>query len=189
MFAARRRPLVMHYRVNAGRVARGSWVVDPVQGGGRLIGEACHMLDLMQHLAATPITSVFAQPLATPDSVADDVVLSLVFGDGSIGSLTYASDGDRSLSKERLEVIGDGRAAVLDDFRALDTFVGGRKHSSGGGLASGRQDKGHAAELAAFVDAVRYGKPSPIDPESAAHTTRVTFAAVESARSGVPVQL
>jgi predicted dehydrogenase len=96
----------------------------------------------------------------------------------------YASSGDRSLPKERLEVFGSGCAAVLDDFRTLELHRGGRRSRSGGA-----QDKGHTAELAAFLDAVRTGKPSPIDPDEAAHVTRVTFAAVESARSGVPVEL
>jgi len=183
-FAARRQPLVMSYRVNAGAAAAGSWVLDPVQGGGRLIGEACHMLDLMHHLVGAPVTSVHAQSLANAGPAADDVALSLSFADDSIGTLMYASGGDRSLPKERFEVLGAGRAAILDDFRSLELFSGGRKTQHGG-----RQDKGHASELAAFVDAVRSGKPSPVDPESAAHITRVTFAAVESARSGLPVSL
>jgi predicted dehydrogenase len=115
------------------------------------------------------------------------VLLTLRFGDGSIGTIVYASGGPRSLNKEQLEVLGGGRAAVLDDFRALHLYSGGGSRRSGPRL--GGQDKGHAAELKAFVDAVRLGHPSPIDPEQAAHVTRVTFAAVESARTGLPVDL
>jgi predicted dehydrogenase len=157
-------------------------VVDPVQGGGRLIGEVCHMLDLLAALAEAPVVSVFCQPLAS--STQDDVVLTLTFADGSLGSIVYASGGDRSLPKERLEVLGGGRSAVLDDFRTLELQAGG-----GNTRSSGRQDKGHAAEMRAFLEAVRSGGPSPINPEDAAHVTRVTFAAVESARSGLPVSL
>jgi len=91
------------------------------------------------------------------------------------------------MPKEYLEVLGGGRAAVLDDFRGVRLYNAGGARRGGGPLA--RQDKGHAAELAAFVEAVRGGGPSPLDPEVAAHVTRVTFAAVESARLGVPVRV
>ena len=188
-FAGRRGPLVMTYRVNAGAVPRGAWVLDPAQGGGRLIGEACHMVDLMQHLAGAPVELVHTQPLPGIHSeVADDFLLTLTFRDGSIGSLTYASGGDRSLPKERFEVFCGGRVAVIDDFRSLELHAGGRRRSSGQGLLA-KQDKGHTAELEAFLDAVHHGKPSPIHPEAAAHVTRVTFAAVESARTGLPVSV
>jgi predicted dehydrogenase/threonine dehydrogenase-like Zn-dependent dehydrogenase len=183
-FAGRRPPLVMAYRVNAGSVAASSWVVDPVQGGGRLVGEVCHMLDTLVDLAGAPVVSVYSQPLA---GAADDVVLSLAFGDGSIGTIVYASGGDRGMPKEYLEVLGGGRSGVLDDFRTVRLYAGGSAARVGGRLA--RQDKGHAAELAAFIDAVRRGGPSPLDPELAAHVTRVTFAAVESVRTGLPVEV
>ena len=184
-FAARRDPLVMTYRVNAGPVSPTSWVVDPVQGGGRLVGEACHMVDLLVDLTDARVTSVYAESIGA--ATGDDVVLTLRFADGSIGTIVYASGGDRSLPKEHLEVLGGGRAAVLDDFRTLRVYAGGGVKRLGRRFAV--QDKGHAAELAAFVDAVRHGKPSPVDPETAAHVTRITFAAVESARSGVPIKV
>ncbi len=181
----RRGALVMAFRVNAGAVAPRSWVVDPVQGGGRLIGEVCHMIDLLVDLVGAPATLVYAQPMAAGS--ADDVLVSLSFGDGSIGTIVYASGGDRSLPKEQLEVLGGGSAAVLDDFRTLRLHAGGRATRIGGRLA--HQDKGHAAELASFLNAVRAGRASPVDPEGAAHVTRITFAAVESARTGMPVSL
>ena len=184
-YSGRRAPLVMAYRVNAGAVAPTSWIVDPVQGGGRLVGEVCHMVDLLFDLAGAPVVSVYAQA-ATSASV-DDVVLTLSFGDGSIGTIVYASGGDRSLPKEYLEVLGGGTAAVLDDFRTLRLHSRGQTSRPGGQFS--RQDKGHAAELSAFLDAVRFGKESPVNPEAAAHVTRVTFAAVESVRAGLPVQL
>jgi predicted dehydrogenase len=185
-FAGQRPPLVMAFRVNAGSVAASSWVVDPLQGGGRLVGEVCHMLDTLVDLAGAPIVTVYAQASAVA-GVADDVMLTLAFADGSIGTIVYASGGDRSMPKEYLEVLGGGRSAVLDDFRTVRLHADGSTTKVGGRLA--RQDKGHAAELSAFVDAVRRGAPSPLDPEVAAHVTRVTFAAVESARTGLPVAI
>ncbi len=176
-------PLVMSYRVNAGAVAPGSWVLDPELGGGRVIGEVCHMVDLLFDLAGARLVSVHAQP----GSAGDDVVLTLAFEDGSVGTIVYASGGDRTLPKERLEVFGSGRAGILDDFLRAQLFAGGRKTSYGGRFGS--QDKGHAAELQAFVEALRKGERSPVDPEGSAHVTRVTFAAVESLHSGLPVRL
>jgi predicted dehydrogenase/threonine dehydrogenase-like Zn-dependent dehydrogenase len=183
-FASRRAPLVAAYRVNAGAVAASSWVVDPVEGGGRLIGEVCHMVDTLVDLVGGPVRTVYASASTGPG---DDVVLSLAFVDGSLGTIVYASGGDRSLAKEYLEVLGGGRAVVLDDFRSARLHSGGSSKSSGGRLT--RQDKGHAAELAAFVHAVHTGGPSPLDPVVAAHVTRVTFAAVESVQTGLPVQI
>jgi predicted dehydrogenase len=132
---------------------------------------------------------VYAQQFAggMTSGVADDVLVTLTFDDGSIGTIVYASGGDRSLPKEYLEVMGGGRAAVLDDFRTVRLHARGAASTAGGRLA--RQDKGHTAELDAFLRAIRGGGPSPIDPEAAAHVTRVTFAAVESARTGLPVQV
>lgn len=181
----RRGPLVLSYRVNAGAVAAGSWVVDPAQGGGRLVGEVCHMVDTLYFLVGQPVERVHAQPVVA-SATSDDVLVTLSFRDGSIGSIVYASGGDRSLPKERLEVFGDGRVAVLDDFVTLSVHEGGRQRRA---ARLRTQDKGHEAELRAFVDAVVRGAPSPLDPEEAAHVTRVTFAAVQSARTGLPVDM
>jgi predicted dehydrogenase len=183
----RKAPLVVTYRVNAGSVAASSWVVDRVQGGGRLLGEACHMVDALVDLVGAPVSTVHAQPIGSASSTVDDLVLTLRFDDGSIGTVVYASGGDRSLPKDYLEMFGGGRAARLDDFRTLRLHAAGSVRTTGGRLT--RQDKGHAAELAAFVDAVRYGRLSPVDPEISAHVTRVTFAAEESARTGLPVDM
>ena len=141
------------------------------------------MVDLLVDLAGAPARSVYA--LAPHSTTGDDVTLSLAFADGSTATLVYASGGDRSLPKEQLEVLGGGHAAVLDDFRTLSLHAGGRASRIGGRMP--HQDKGHAAELAAFLQVVRSGGTSPIDPHEAAHVTRVTFAAVESARTGLPV--
>ena len=189
-FQRRRGPLMLAYRVNAGSVASGSWVVDAREGGGRVIGEVCHMVDVLVDLTGWPVTSVFAQPTAfaaNGSSASDDVLVTLTFADGSVGTIVYASGGDRSMPKEQLEVLGGGVSAVLDDFRSVAIHQGGSAKHSGGPMP--RQDKGHAAELAAFLQAVRLDRPSPIDPRVAEHVTRVTFAAVESARTGVPVTM
>src|SRR5262249_26567834 len=142
------------------------------------------MVDTLVDLVGAPVTTVHAQ-CVSPST--DDVVLTLRFADSSLGTIVYASGGDRSLPKEYLEVLGGGRAAVLDDFRTLRLHRAGAATTFGGRLT--RQDKGHAAELSAFLEALRNGGPSPVAPEIAAHVTRVTFAAAESVRTGLPVQV
>ena len=142
------------------------------------------MVDTLVNLVGAPVVNVFAQPIA---DTTDDVAVTLLFRDGSVGTIAYASGGDRSMPKEHLEVLGGGRSAVLDDFRTATLFSGGSAQKAGGRLP--RQDKGHAAELGAFIQSVRSGGPSAINPEVAAHDTRVTFAIVESVQTGLPVQL
>jgi predicted dehydrogenase len=144
------------------------------------------MVDLVQFLSGAPATRVYAQPLpAPPHAGADDVLVTLTLADGSLATISYVSGGDRSVPKERVEVFGGGRSAILDDFLSLSL------HASGSARRDPwrTQDKGHAAELEAFLRAVASGGESPIAPEDAAHTTRITLAAVESARSGLPVDL
>lgn len=183
-FMDARTPLLMSYRVNAGSVAAGSWVIDPEEGGGRIVGEVCHMVDLMQFVCGSRVRTVFTQA-ARGRGMQDDVAVTLGFENGSAGSIVYASGGDRSQPKEHLEVLGGGKSVVIDDFVRLSVYARGAQKAHN--LRT--QDKGHAAELRAFLDAVRRGRPSPIDPEDAAHVTRVTLAAVESARAGLPVSL
>jgi polar amino acid transport system substrate-binding protein len=180
-FGRRRGPLVMQYRVNAGPLPADSWLKDPAVGGGRLVGEGCHFVDFCSYLADAPVTRVYAERAGESE---DDVVVSLRFADGSVGTVHYVASGDPAYPKERVEVLGDGRVAVLDDFRSLEVAHGKRRRSS-----SLLQDKGHAAEAQAFVDAVRRGLPAPIPYDSLVATTRATFAALESLATGLPVNV
>src|SRR5262249_33944339 len=129
LFAGRNNPLVTSYRVNAGAIDPGHWTQDPEVGGGRIIGEGCHFIDLMQFTCAAPISAVSAVAIARHDSgVTDDqAIITLEFADGSIGTLVYAAGGDRGLPKERFEAFGDGRAAALDDFRSTEMWQRGRR--------------------------------------------------------------
>jgi polar amino acid transport system substrate-binding protein len=164
-------PVSIVYRVNAGRLPAQSWIARTDEGGGRVVGEACHFVDLCAHLAGSPVIDVFATHSAAG---ADDVTATLRMANGSMATIAYLIDGNRTAGKERLEVFGGGRTATIDDFR-------------GGWLA--RQDKGHAAEMTAFVTAVASGSSSPVSFESAVNTTRATFAIVRSLESGSPIQV
>jgi predicted dehydrogenase len=186
-YEKRRAPLVMHYRVNAGEIPAESWIHDLAIGGGRIIGEACHFIDLCTFLAGSLPVSIYAQGVsaagaARPD---DNVTLSLRFADGSIATIAYVATGDPTAGKEHLEVLGDGSVAVLDDFRMLTLRRNGRSRTS----KQMNQDKGHRACVASFLRAVKSGGPAPISIESLAAVTQATFAAVDSLATGEPVSL
>ena len=156
--------------VNAGPVPSDHWTQDPGLGGGRIVGEACHFIDLLRFLAGAPIVQYRAAYLQQ-NGPRDNATLTLAFLDGSIGSIHYLANGHKSLPKERLEVFSGGRVLRLDNFRKLKGcgWPGFRK------MNLWRQDKGQGACTAAFLQAVREGKPSPIPFEELIEVSRVTI--------------
>lgn len=180
-------PLTMHYRVNAGFVPLDNWVHDPEQGGGRIIGEVCHFVDFLSFLTDSQPVRVQANALANAERYNDDnVVITINFAEGSVGTITYVASGDDSFPKERVEVFGGGAAAVLDDFRRLELLRNGRRKVHKSRL---RQDKGHLSEWEAFVGALGKGGPAPLAFHDIAATTLTTFRIIESLRSGQPVDV
>jgi len=173
--------LTMVYRVNAGPLPPNHWSLDPVQGGGRILGEVCHFIDYLTYLAGA-----LPRRVAARASGGDDVVVTLEYPGGSLGTVVYAAHGDRSFPKERVEVFGAGKAAVLDDFRRLELVAGGRRRTRRLWL---RSDKGHAAQWEAFLDAVSSGGPAPIPYPQLFAVADATLAAVDSLRRGTPVEL
>lgn len=183
----RAEPLSAHYRVNAGYIPLSHWVHDPVQGGGRLIGEGCHFIDFLTFLVGSPPLSVSAVGL--PDAGRyreDNLSLTFTFPDGSLGTLSYLANGDKAFAKERVEVFCAGRVAVLDDFRNLELVQQGHRQVQRARL---RQDKGHQAEWQAFSSALLAGDPPPIPYAHLFGVTRASFAAVQALRSGKTVQI
>ncbi|MCE9590362.1 MAG: bi-domain-containing oxidoreductase [Planctomycetes bacterium] len=177
--AGRRGPLMMNYRMNAGYVPLDSWLQGE-HGGGRNIGEACHMYDVFRGLAGAPVEHVHAQPLGhrPADRLANDnFIVTLRYADGSVATLTYTALGPREgLPKERLEVFCDGQAYVMDDYVRLI------KAGDGAPLWEGAVDKGHAEELLQFGRAIADGKPSPISVEEILETTALALKIEESLR-------
>lgn len=184
-FASRQSPLSILYRINAGRIASDSWIQDPVEGGGRIVGEVCHFIDLMHYLTGSVTTRVFAEAVSSRDAEitdADSVFITLKFADGSNGTIAYLAEGDKTLAKERIEIFGEGRSCVIDDFRRVTMYAGGRETSK----KSLGQDKGQTAEVAALCDFVKNGGESPIDFDDLVVTTRATFRILDSLRTGNP---
>jgi predicted dehydrogenase len=179
-------PLALHYRVNAGSVSRDHWVNDPEQGG-RILGEVCHFVDFLTFLTGSLPIEVETKSVSSYDQTSDEnVIISLRFANGSQGTISYLSNGDRSYSKERVEVFGGGAVAVLEDFRRLELARLGKKQNFSSRF---RQDKGHRAELEAFAAAIRGEGQIPVPFEEIVSSTLATLRAAESRSSGKPCEV
>ena len=179
-----REPLALHYRVNAGFLPPDHWLNDPLQGGGRILGEVCHFVDFLCFLTNAPPVEVETRSLPNPGQYSNDnVVCSLRFADGSHGTITYLANGDKSYSKERIEVFGGGSVAVLEDFKRLELVRNGKKRGFRSLL---RQDKGHRGEWEAFATAIQTGAESPIPFRELVNTMLATFALEQSRCLGQP---
>jgi len=179
-------PLLVTCRVNAGAVPPNSWVNDAIEGGGRIIGEVCHFVDLLQFLTGCLPTEVSAQGIRCAASgLFESVVISLAHDDGSIGSIVYASEGDKAYERERVEIFGGGAVFAIENFK-------GNTHARAAHKKSHKRlnvDRGHQAELAAFFESIRSGRPSPISLESLVATTVATFRVKDALATGQTVSV
>ncbi len=177
--------LVISIRVNAGHLPDDHWLHDPLEGGGRLLGEGCHFVDLLAILAGGH--AVAAHAYAVPQrgrslECSDSFGAQIRFA-GAVGSIVYSGSGDTSLPKERLEVHGGGVSAVLDDFAKLAVHRDGRKRTW-----RSPRDKGHRATIARFLEAAR-GEAAAPPAGTYLASTELTFALVDSLRTGQPVEV
>ncbi len=187
-FAHRQNPLSISYRVNSGRIPRSHWVQDPSQGGGRIIGEACHFIDFIHFLTGSVTTRVYAESITSRSAEVldeDSVFITLKLADGSNASVAYLAEGDRSLPKERVEILGEGKSFVLEDFRTASLHRNGREEV----IKLRAQDKGQREEVRTLCALVREGGRAPIELEDLRATTRATFRILESLRTGLPVEV
>jgi predicted dehydrogenase len=171
--AGRRAPLVIQYRLNAGYIPLDHWV-HGAQGGGRNVGEACHMYDVFRFLAGRPVRSIDAtaiDPGELPYARNDNFAATIGYEDGTLASLVYTALGPKSgLPKEHITVFCDGDAFIVDDFKKLT------RASDGSVLwQSGEADKGHFEELSRFGDAIASGAPSPIPFDELIETSAVSL--------------
>ncbi|MGR0306249.1 bi-domain-containing oxidoreductase [Acinetobacter beijerinckii] len=168
--------------MNAGAIPADHWTQDNAVGGGRIIGEACHFIDLMRFLAGSKIVSIQARRMGETDAVQvleDKASITLGFEDGSFGTIFYLANGASSFPKERVEVFTAGRVLQLDNFRKLKAFgwPGFNK------MNLWRQDKGQDACAAVFVDSIRDGKEAPIAADEIFEVARVTIQVAEILRA------
>lgn len=165
--------------INAGFIPAGHWTQDIALGGGRLVGECCHFIDLLRFLAGAPICAWQVATIGGGAGVRDDkATITLKFADGSLGSIHYFANGHSSFPKERIEVFCAGRILQLDNFRKLRGY-GWRGFRS---MGAWKQDKGQQACASAFVAAVRDGLPSPIPIDELFEVSRRTIEIAEAAR-------
>lgn len=184
---ARSEPLFIQYRVNAGALPMTHWLHDPLQGGGRIIGEGCHFIDFLTFLVGDTPISVSAAALPDNEKYKqDNVQLTFRYTDGSIGTVIYLASGNRNFGKERIEAFTSSRIAVLEDFRSLELVTETSRKTTRSRL---RQDKGHASAWKAFLQAVEKGGPAPIPDAELLSTSRASFAALESLRTGTEIKI
>ena len=154
-------PFSMIYTCNAGHIPREHWLQDPKIGGGRVIGEACHFIDIARFMAKSPIKSIQAIPMSPKQDSTDcmdTVTIILAFESGSIACINYFANGHKSFPKERIEMFQGNKTIVLDNFRTLSAY--GFKSLKK--MSSFRQNKGQNECCKAFLESIQKDKPSPI---------------------------
>ncbi len=171
-------PMSINYRINAGQLPADHWVHDPQIGGGRIVGEACHFIDLTQHLTGSKIKSVAANTVRTSENLMDNVAISLELHNGSIATISYFSNGSKQVAKEYLEVFSSNKTAIIDDFKTL-TLAGGKIQKF-----DGKQDKGYDKEISSFVASIKDGVEAPIAVEELFLSTLASFKVIESIQKG-----
>jgi predicted dehydrogenase len=169
LLSGRRTPLIADYRMNAGYIPPDHWVHGP-EGGGRNIGEACHIYDLFDYLVDAECTTVYARS-STRSAGMDNFIATISYADGSVCTLTYTALGHRRYPKERAEIFADGRVISLDEYKSLD--IAGRRRDR---WSSRRPAKGHSEELRALANSLLRGGPWPIPLEDQLRAMRITFA-------------
>ena len=186
LLKGRSEPLAMNFTANAGIIPPNVWVHDPQKGGGRIIGEACHFIDLFVYLTGSRIISVAAFQMGKGVAVQEDKMsIILQFEDGSIGNVDYFANGSKQYPKETLEIFSEGRVVRMENFRRTTGygFKGFRK------FGTFRQNKGHAEEFASFVERVSQGGPPLIPLPELINVTLASFAAVTAAKENRVIQL
>ncbi|MEL6106335.1 MAG: bi-domain-containing oxidoreductase [Planctomycetota bacterium] len=180
-------PITVSFRFNAGDIPADHWTQDDLEGGGRLIGEACHAIDFATFVTGSEPIRVFAESIrnGTPDSISDDqCFITLRHANGSVSNIAYLAGGDKAFPKERVEVFGGGRVGVIEDFRELTLTSGGRSKT-----IRMKRDKGHQAEIREWSRSLADEGPPPIHWSDLRATALASILAVRSLREGEPFWL
>lgn len=178
-------PINVIATMNAGHIPSNVWVHDLEVGGGRIIGEACHFIDLISYLANSRISSVMMSAMGTnPETNTDNASIILKYENGSQGVINYFSNGNKAYSKERVEVYTQGRNLIMDNFRSLRGYG-----FSNFTKMQSRQDKGHAAQFKLLIESLQSGGKALIPFDEILNTTEATLAAIESLQTNSWVTL
>ncbi|PIO49251.1 MAG: oxidoreductase [[Chlorobium] sp. 445] len=180
-FKALLEPISVQYRVNAGPLPPDHWTQDPEEGGGRLIGEVCHFIDTIQYLTGSEPVRVYAEML--PTKVRENLLITIRLANGSVGTIQYLCNGDKLYPKERIEIFGGNRIAIMENFKTVTLSEQGatRVREFNGG-------KGHREEVEAFIASLE-SEVAPIALYSQVLTTLSTFRINQSINTGLPEDL
>lgn len=172
-------PINIIATMNAGFIPGNSWVHDLQVGGGRIIGEACHLIDLMVYLTGSLVDSVVMNAMGeNPEANTDNASILLKFKNGSTGVINYFANGNKAYSKERFEVYSQNRTIVVDNFRKSEYFGFSKSGKSGS------QDKGHEEQFRLFLQSLQQGGAATIPFDEIMNTSKAAIAAVESLKEG-----
>ncbi len=177
-------PKAISYRINAGVLPADHWMHDPEIGGGRIISEVCHFIDLTMFITGSKISSIFAHALNEPANLFGTVTINLSFKNGSIATISYFSNGNKKIPKEYLEIFCDREVAIIDDFKKMKIFS--NKISK---YKLSRQDKGHKEEIKLFLNSIKKGLPSPIPFDEIYLSTYATLKVTESMKQNKVIKL
>lgn len=181
-------PMNIIATMNAGYIPPDVWVHDLELGGGRIIGEACHYVDLITYLTDSKVVEVSMQAMGTdPKENTDNASIHLKYENGSLGVINYFANGHKSYSKERLELYYQGKNLIMDNFRRLDGY--GFAKGLGNKILKTKQDKGHQKQFELLTKRWKEGGAPLIPFDEIVNTTKATFAAIESLKEGWPVKV
>ena len=173
----------INYRINVGHIPPDHWTQDPEIGGGRIVGEVCHFVDLCMYIAGSKPVTVNAFAMEEPLHLKDTLTVNIKFENGSIASIAYFANGSKSMGKEYLEVYSSGITAVLTDFKQLDVYTSKKT------TIKSVQDKGHAMEVHGFMEAVEKGRPALIPFDELYLSSLLPFKILESIATGKTVRI
>lgn len=180
-------PIIINIRVNAGFIPKEHWIQDPQIGGGRLIGEACHFIDLAIYLANSKVTEVTTKRLPDLGKYSmDNFVINLMFENGSVATITYIANGNKSMGKEYIEIFGAGTSIRMDDYKKLEVYSDKFRLKKKSYLS---KDKGHRNEIETFIKYLTGKSDKPMSVEEIIHSTKVTLCAYESLITGKTVKI
>lgn len=177
-------PLLVNYRVNAGFIPKDHWIQDPVQGGGRIIGEVCHFIDYANYIIGSKVTSIYAQSIVSENNLVtneDTIVITMTYANGSLATITYLANGDKSVAKERIEVTSSNMTAILDDFNSVSVTQNGKTQTKKA------RDKGQKNCAKLFVENVLSGKELFV-LDDLVEVTQLSFDVIKSIKNKVAIQ-
>ena len=184
----RQDPLVINYRINAGFVPPDHWVHSEEEGGSRIIGEVCHFVDMMQYLTSSNPMRVYAERISGNNKTvlnSDNVVCALKFGDGSVGNIIYSASGDKSFSREQIEIFCEGKTIVIKDYKNTEFHYSGKRKT----FKTFNQEMGYREELQHFIDVIS-GKSKPkLTTDEIFNSTLTVFKINESLNKSQPISI